>query len=395
MTLIVQKYGGTSLSTSARIRDVASRIGLERRAGRDVVAVVSAMGDTTDHLLRLAAEIAPQPDPRELDMLLTTGERISMALLAMALNASGLRSISLTGSQSGIITDGAHTRARIVDVKGDRIQEALADGRIVIVAGFQGVSPAREITTLGRGGSDLTAVAIASRFAAARCEIYTDVDGVYTADPGRVPAARRIDFLDLDTMVAYSELGAGVLHPRAARWAAREKVHVVIRSSFIPGAGTTVSETRGAGQEPVEPAVAGIGTVSRSVVFEFPVAPGRVAEALSVAGETPLRLATASGKGTFAAVEENLAAEVGERMQAAGVTPVVRRSGDLISAIHRPGIDVAAAIEECLTPEWRVLPALLCGARSTSLLVDPRHADEVVLTLHRALIEAPLVPHPA
>ncbi len=255
MALVVHKYGGTSLATAARIGDVAARVGMERRAGHDVIVVVSAMGDTTDHLKALATDLTPHPDPRELDMLLTAGERISMSLVAIALNASGLRSISLTGSQSGIITDGAHLRARILDVKGDRIRDGLADGRVVIVAGFQGVSAAKEVTTLGRGGSDVTAVALAARFGAARCDIFTDVDGVYTADPGRVPTARRVAALDHDAMVAYAELGAGVLHPRAARWARRERVPVAVRSSFIPGPGTLIGEP---GRDAVSPVI-GIG----------------------------------------------------------------------------------------------------------------------------------------
>jgi len=398
MALIVHKYGGTSLATSARIRDVAARIGVERRAGHDVVVVVSAMGDTTDRLLSLATDICPHPDPRELDMLLTTGERISMALLSMALNATGLHSISLTGSQSGIITDGAHTRARILDVKGDRIREGLAAGRIVIVAGFQGVSSAREITTLGRGGSDVTAVALAARFGAQRCDIYTDVDGVYTADPGRVPAARRLNALDHATMVAYAELGAGVLHPRAARWAARERVPVVVRSSFIPGPGTVVGEVAGAASDELPAGTGGavgVGCTRHTAVLEFDAPPSRLVEALGDDDDAPLRLAAAGGRGTFAVVDESLADEVAGRTQAAGMTAVARSSGALVSVIFHPGTPVAAVIEEQVPASWRALPHLLHGTRSASLLVHPRDADEAVLVLHRAIIESPLVPHPA
>jgi aspartokinase len=395
MALVVHKYGGTSLATSARIRDVAARIGVERRAGHDVVVVVSAMGDTTDRLLSLATDICPRPDPRELDMLLTTGERISMALLAMALNASGFHSISLTGSQSGIITDGAHTRARILDVKGDRIREGLHAGRIVIVAGFQGVSSAREITTLGRGGSDVTAVALAARFAAQRCDIYTDVDGVYTADPGRVPAARRLAALDHATMVAYAELGAGVLHPRAARWAARERVPVVVRSSFIPGPGTRVTAADAAGEPGAGTGargVFGVGCNRHTELLEFAAPTSRLVEAIGDDDETPFRLAVAGGRGTFAAVDESLADEVAERARSAGIAPVARSSGALVSVIFHPGTPVTDIIEEQVPPTWRVLPHVLHGPRSASLLVDPGQADEVVLALHRALIESPLVP---
>src|SRR6185369_11422389 len=193
MPVLVQKYGGTSVADPDRIRAVASRVAAARRGGDQIAVVVSAMGRTTDELLRLAREISARPSRRELDMLLTTGERVSMALLAMALHDLDVEAISFTGSQSGILTDGAHNAARIVEVRPDRIRAELAKGRVVIVAGFQGVDPrTREITTLGRGGSDTTAVALAAALRPAACEIYTDVSGVYTADPRVVPGARVI-----------------------------------------------------------------------------------------------------------------------------------------------------------------------------------------------------------
>ena len=240
MPILVQKYGGTSVGTPERIEAVAERIVAARNAGNDLLVVVSAMGETTDHLLDLARQISPHPPRRELDMLLTAGERISMALLAMALEKRGARAASFTGSQSGILTDGGHGSARIADVRPIRLREALGAGTIVIVAGFQGVSPAKEITTLGRGGSDTTAVALAAAFAADACEIYTDVDGVFTADPRRVPEARLLPTLSYRAMSALAHRGAGVLHARSVDLAAKYGVPLWVKSSFHSGEGTLV-----------------------------------------------------------------------------------------------------------------------------------------------------------
>ncbi|MCK5120120.1 MAG: aspartate kinase, partial [Candidatus Latescibacteria bacterium] len=210
MSLIVQKYGGSSVATPALIQRVAKRVVTARRAGNDLVVVVSAMGKTTDGLVALAEEITDRPSNREMDMLLSSGERISMTLLSMAIGAMGCEAISLTGSQCGIITDTAHRRARIMEIKGDRIVSALSEGKVVIVAGFQGVSLDREVTTLGRGGSDRTAVALAYRLKAELCEIYTDVDGVFTADPRLVPNARKLDTISSDEMLELASSGAKV-----------------------------------------------------------------------------------------------------------------------------------------------------------------------------------------
>jgi len=237
---LVQKYGGTSVATTERIEAVADRIVAARADGTRVVVVVSAMGDTTDELLALARRIHSTPPPRELDMLLTAGERISMALLSIALQARGAAAISFTGSQSGIITDNRHSDAKILDVKCDRIRAALDSERIVIVAGFQGVSAEREITTLGRGGSDTTAVALAAALGAERCEIYTDVDGVYTGDPRLVPHAAKIAAIDYDEMLELASRGARVLHPRSVEVARRFGVPLAVRSSFNQDPGTVI-----------------------------------------------------------------------------------------------------------------------------------------------------------
>lgn len=241
MSLIVQKFGGSSVSDAEGIRRVAKRIVETRKAGHDVVVAVSAMGDTTDELLDLAHEVTPIPAPRELDMLLTAGERISMALLAMAIKSLGHDARSFTGSQAGMITDAQHGSARIVDVTPVRLREALDEGAIVIVAGFQGFNrDTKDITTLGRGGSDTTAVALAAALDADICEIYTDVDGVYTSDPRVVPLARKIDRITSEEMLELAANGAKVLYIRAVEYARRHNVTLHVRSSFNNNEGTIV-----------------------------------------------------------------------------------------------------------------------------------------------------------
>ena len=243
MSVIVQKYGGTSVGSPERISRVADRIVETRRAGHDVVAVVSAMGSTTDELIELARAVNPDPPGREMDMLLTAGERISMALMAMAIAARGVEAVSFTGSQAGILTDAAHGAAKIQAIRGTRVSDSLAQGKVVIVAGFQGVDPeAKEITTLGRGGSDATAVALAAALEAEVCEIYTDVDGVFTADPRLVPHARKLDEISFDEMLELAASGAGVLMSRSVEFGRRFNVPIHVRSSFNHHPGTWVKE---------------------------------------------------------------------------------------------------------------------------------------------------------
>lgn len=233
--LIVHKYGGTSVGDPERIKRVAERVVKQKLAGHDLVVVVSAMGDTTDDLVELAAKVSPKgrkEHPREYDMLLTAGERIAMALTAMAIRDLGVEAISLTGSQAAIITDESHTGAKIQEIRATRVREELEQGRVVIVAGFQGVSRAKEVTTLGRGGSDTTAVALAAALEAKHCEIYTDVDGVYTADPRKVKGARRVRVIDYAEMVELATSGAQVMHPRAVEIGARYNVPIRVLSSF-------------------------------------------------------------------------------------------------------------------------------------------------------------------
>ena len=250
MPIIVQKYGGSSVGDVARIRRVAERVRARRAEGHQLVVVVSAMGDTTDELLGLAKQVSVDPPRRELDMLLTCGERISMALLSMALQELEVPAISFTGSQSGIITDESHASARIVEVRPVRILEELDRGRVVIVAGYQGVSRQREVTTLGRGGSDTTAVALAAALAAEACEIFSDVDGVFSADPRLVPEARKLEALGYDEMQELASAGARVLNAQAVEWAKANGIVLHALHAHLPGTGTRIPGL-GAGHAPV------------------------------------------------------------------------------------------------------------------------------------------------
>ncbi len=239
--LLVQKYGGSSVADVPRLRLVAERVAASRRAGHDVVVVVSAMGNTTNELLALAREVSGAPGRRELDMLVSVGERVSMALLAMALQEKGVAARSFTGSQSGIITDTAHANARVVEVRPDRVRAALAAGEVAIVAGFQGVSRDREVTTLGRGGSDTTAVVLAAALGADECEICSDVDGVWSADPRAVPEAVKLGTLTLDEALAMARNGAKVLYEEAVAWAHRESIVIRASATARPGGGTLIA----------------------------------------------------------------------------------------------------------------------------------------------------------
>jgi len=290
VALIVQKFGGSSVADAESIKRVAKRIVETRKAGNEVVVAVSAMGDSTDDLVDLAHEVTPIPDPRELDMLLTAGERISMALLAMAIKSMGVDARSFTGSQAGMITDAHHGAARIVDVTPGRIRDALSEGAIAIVAGFQGFNrDTRDITTLGRGGSDTTAVALAAALDASVCEIYTDVDGVFTADPRVVPLARKIDRITSEEMLELAGSGAKVLHIRAVEYARRHGVTLHVRSSFNNNEGTLVLNEAALIKKdgsPVEEAlISGIATdlsQAKITVVGVPDVPGKAAQIFKI-----------------------------------------------------------------------------------------------------------------
>jgi aspartate kinase len=275
--LVVQKYGGTSLATPAKIRSVARWIVERKEKGDSIVVVVSAMGRDTDRLYGLARKVSKSPPIRELDMLLTAGERISMALLAMAVGEAGSEAISLTGSQVGIITDSHHTDAKILEIRGERIKEGLRQEKVVIVAGFQGVSREKEVTTLGRGGSDTTAVAIAASLGAERCEIMTDVEGVFAADPAIVPRARLLGEISYDEMIELASLGADVLHPRAAEIAARADVELLVGSSQSRRCGTLIREGKKM-EKPLVRAVTSETHIGLLTIIDVPRSPGSLSQ---------------------------------------------------------------------------------------------------------------------
>ncbi len=296
--VIVQKYGGSSVSDAAAIKRVAKRVTEAKKAGNDVVVVVSAMGDTTDELVDLAHQISPKPPLREMDILLTAGERISMSLLAMAIANLGVHAQSFTGQQAGVITDESHGKARIVDVKAHRINEALAAGNVAIIAGFQGVTEhTNDVTTLGRGGSDTTAVAIAAAIGADVCEIYTDVDGVFTADPRIVPTARKIERISYEEMLDMAASGAKVLNLRCVEYGRRHGVDIHVRSSFSGHTGTLVTdrpaeavEGEGPMEQPIISGVAHDRSEAKVTVVGVPDVPGTAARIFEVVAEAGVNI---------------------------------------------------------------------------------------------------------
>ncbi len=404
MAKLVLKFGGTSVGTPERIEAVARRVVRERRAGHDIVVVVSAMGDTTDELMELARKVSPDPrrrHPRELDMLLTAGERIAMALLAMAIREAGAEAISFTGSQAAILTDATHTGARILEVRATRVREALEAGRIVIVAGFQGVSPNREVTTLGRGGSDTTAVALAAALGADRCDIYTDVDGVYTADPRRVSTARRLDRVDYEEILELACSGAQVMHPRAVEIGARYGVPIRVLSSFREDGdgGTFITRKERRLEELVLTGLASQKGFARLVLRGLPDGMRSTSAVLS-------RLANAGVSVDMVAqsdrpdgrrqlqlsVKEDVLAEARELCTAMiaelggeglDVQDRLARVALVGTGMHgRPGVYARAF--EALLGEGIEVHGLSTSAISIALLIDAEHEDRAVRALHEA-----------
>jgi aspartate kinase len=282
---VVMKFGGTSVADAERIKRAASRIAQAADEGARVVAVLSARGKTTDELVSMAYEVSERPHPREMDMLLSTGERISCALAAMVINDLGHEAISLTGSQAGIVTDTSHTKARILDVRAERISAALDDGKVVLVAGFQGVSTASDVTTLGRGGSDTTAVALAAALGADVCEIYTDVAGVFSADPRIVPDARKLSVVSFEEMLEMAASGAGVLQLRSVEYARNHGIPIHCRSSFDDGPGTFVQPEELTMERPLVTAVTHSTDEARVTLTDLPDRPGIAGRVLSVLAE--------------------------------------------------------------------------------------------------------------
>jgi len=274
MDILVQKYGGTSVATPERIKNVANRVITAKNQGKSVIVVVSAMGDSTDDLIELAYQVNPKPSAREYDMLLTTGEQVSISLLAMAIQAQGYAAISLTGPQAGICTESCYGRARILNIETERIKKELSEGKIVIVAGFQGICQEGDITTLGRGGSDTTAVALAAALDGKVCEIYTDVDGVYTTNPRLVPQASKLEVISYDEMLELASLGAQVLHPRSVELGKHYGVEIHVRSSFNLNEGTIVKECNEVENKELVSGVAYDTNVAKVALLEIFNVPG-------------------------------------------------------------------------------------------------------------------------
>jgi aspartate kinase len=386
MPIVVQKYGGSSVADVEKIRRVAEKVAATRRAGASVCVVVSAMGDTTDELLGLAKQVTPAPSRRELDMLLSAGERISMALLSMALNDLGVEAISFTGSQSGIITDDSHASARIVEVRPFRVQDELERGKVVIVAGYQGVSHRKEVTTLGRGGSDTTAVALAAALGA-DCEIYSDVAGVFTADPRVVPDACRLEALGYDEMQELAAAGAKVLNAQAVEFAKARGIAIHARSTF-GGAEETV--VRG-GSHPGR--IAGVTSQRELALLAFPAeALAAVLDALDARGVAALELAVAGRQAALAISLENvhdwllleraLRAAVPELAADAEGLGAVSVVGTGLSAGHRVLREVAAVLAELRAPPR----AVFTSALRVTAYCDARVLGEAVRGLHERLV---------
>lgn len=394
MTLIVQKYGGTSVGTPERILAVARRIAETRAQGHRLVVVVSAMGQSTDELIELAHKVSKDPPHREMDMLLTAGERISMALLSMALSDLKIRALSFTGSQSGIITTSSHRRARIRRILGDRLRAALADDQVAIVAGFQGVSDSKEITTLGRGGSDTTAVALAAALGAERCEIYTDVDGIYTADPRIVPHAKLWRSIPHAHMVELATRGAGVLHPRSVELAKQFKVPLRVLNSLKSSEGTTVTENKGM----EEFAIAGITAAKDKCFIQVELTRPTVLGALwDTASKTHLSVVApvfSDGKVQFF-IDRDAQGEwkkLLDRLSIEGFVKKFEFQSDLlpVSVVGDRFSQDGAALYQVIETLARSHISVTIGSASAlaiTVAVSRPHADDAVKALHHEFFE--------
>ncbi|HET9090879.1 MAG TPA: aspartate kinase [Acidimicrobiales bacterium] len=399
MTLVVQKFGGTSVADADRMRAVAEHVARTRRSGDDVVVVVSAMGKTTDDLLHLAEQVSGVHPAREMDMLLTAGERMSMALLCMALAERGVAAASFTGSQAGIITDTLHRKARILEVKGDRLRAALAEGVVPVVAGFQGVSSTRDITTLGRGGSDVTAVALAAALGAARCEIYTDVSGVFSADPRIVPTARKLPRVSFEEMLEIAATGGRVLMLRSVEFARNHHVPLLVRSSFTWEPGTIVIEEDPSMEQPVVSAVTHDTSQAKITLSGVADRPGIAATLFRRLAERSVNVdmivQNISHDGTtdisFTAPREDLTAsrEVAESMlgpleAAEVITDEDVATVSLVGAGMKTHPGVTATMFETLAAEGINIEMISTSPIRISCMVRNDLAEKAVQALHRA-----------
>jgi aspartate kinase len=398
--LIVQKYGGTSVANVERIKAVAERVARTAREGHKVVVVVSAMAGETDKLIGLAHQVSSNPSEREMDLLLSSGERITSALTAMAIEELGFRAMAFTGRQVGIITDAVHTRARIERITGERVRKALDEGYIVVVAGFQGITEEEDVTTLGRGGSDLSAVAIASALGADLCEIYTDVDGVYTTDPNIVPEARKLDRISYEEMLELASLGAKVLQTRSVEFAMKYGVPVVVRSSFNDRPGTLVTKEDEAMEKVVVSGVAYDKNQAKITVMAVPDKPGIAARLFKVIADNAIVVdmivqnVSSDGVSTdisftvpktdskkALAITEEIAKELGAK----GVT--MREDIAKISIVGvgmRTHSGVAAQMFETLARHGINIMMISTSEIKVSCVIDAKYTELAVRVLHDA-----------
>ena len=399
MALIVQKYGGTSVGNPERIKNVARRVLATQQAGNKVVAVVSAMSGVTDSLIKLAKEVHPEPNEREMDVLLATGEQTTIALLAMALHGLGAKAVSLTGAQAGIVTDGLHTKAKIANITPKRVHEFLDNGNIVTIAGFQGTTPDGQITTLGRGGSDLTAIAIAAAIKADLCQIYTDVDGVYTSDPRMVPNAKKLAEISYDEMLELAALGSKVMQARSVEFAKKFGVVFEVRSSFNDNPGTIVKEETAKMEDVVIRGVAVDKNQAKVTIAGVPDKPGvaakvfkTVADAninidvivqnVSEKGFTDISFTVASNEAAKATkVLQPIVKEVGAR-DATSTAEIAKLSVVGIGMRSHPG--VAAKIFETLAQNSVNIDMISTSEIKISVIIALKDADKSARAIHDA-----------
>jgi len=396
MSIVVQKYGGSSVADVAKLKQVADRVMRTRRAGHDVVVVVSAMGDTTDDLLGLAKQVSPNPDRRELDMLLTAGERISMALLSMAIRELGGDAVSFTGSQSGIITNDRHADARIIEVRPVRVQDELARGKIVVIAGYKGVSYKRDVTTLGRGGSDTTAVAMAAALGADYCEICSDVDGVYTADPRVVPGATRIGTLSYEETQELAESGAKVLNAQAVEFAKEKGIAIYARAtaSPLPGDDPSADGTVVRKHPPRMPGtVVGVASEKDVLIVHLEREALDLLETLDEHHVAGKQLHVSGDRLTLVVSRENLHAEarVREALRARFGTAV--RIADTLGALSVVGAGINASFDNvrrgsaALAADGIAVDGLATSSFRITWLIDRARLDDAVRLMHRTFIK--------
>lgn len=401
MGIIVQKFGGTSVADTNKIKNVAKAVIREKNNGNDVIVVVSAMGHTTDYLVKMANEISPQPNSREMDMLLATGEQVTIALLTMAIQAEGYEAISMNAMQVGIITECVHSKARIVDIKTNKLREHLDKGRIIVVAGFQGVTPDGEITTLGRGGSDTSAVAIAGAMQADRCDIYTDVEGVYTTDPRIVPCATKLSEISYEEMLELAHVGANVLHPRSVETAKQFNVPMRVRSTFkLDDLGTYII---GVDAMEINKPVAGVAadlSQVRVVITEVPDKPGNAAKIFDMLSQADISvdmiiqsygrnddtndIAFTVSKSDFDKSME-IVKEIIKEINASGVLvdeDIAKVSIVGAGMVDRPGI--AAAMFKALAESNINIKMISTSEIKISCLVEKEQAKSAIQALHTA-----------